>query len=594
MKKILFNTVAVGLILAGFSSCADELNISSVDPQSSTSYDPIELLAKQYATLGVTGQAGPAGKADISDDEGESGFYRTIFNLQTLCSDECIWAWQNDPDIPAITNIAWSKDSKRTRWAYMRMAFDVTLFNSFLSENGTRTDGEWPHYIAEVRFLRALHFYYYLDLFRKAPFKLIYDPSILPVEKSGKDLYDWIDSELTEIEGLLAPIGEYNSDANFGRADQGAAYALHARLALNSEIYTDGQTKDYQKAIDYCNKVINSGKYAISTATNANGYTGYEQVFMGDNDVNEQARKEIIFPIRQDGKKTQEYAGSTYLVSSMRVSGMPYCGTSNYWSCNFARQALIQKFFPDLTKVPMVVEEQLKDDDGKDVEYKGKKITNIDKYKIDNGILTDNGDIRSFANEEEVVAADKVLGGSTESIIKAAGDDRAMFYAGVGGGIRTLTTKQITGFLNGLSIVKWQNRRSDNSTPSDASFSDTDIPLFRLAEMYLTRAEAQYRLGGNDQQVIDDVNVLRNRAHATPITSINLDMLIDEWGREFYMEGRRRSDLVRFNLFTGSRYIWDFKGGVSTGTSVDKRFNVYPIPATDLSNNPNMTPTPGY
>jgi len=566
MKKIMIKTAVAGLMLAGLTSCADELNISSKDPQSSTSADPIELLAKQYATLAVTGQAGPAGKGDISDDEGESGFYRTIFNLETLCSDECIWAWQNDDDIPAITNIAWSKDSKRTRWAYMRLAFDITLFNSFLTDNASRTDGEWPHYLAEVRFLRALHFYYYLDLFHKAPFKLEYDPSILPVEKGGKELYDWIDQELTEIEGLLAPIGEYNSSTNFGRADQGAAYALHARLALNSEIYTDGATKDYKKAIDYCTKVISSGKYAISTATNANGYTGYEQVFMGDNDVNQQAMKEIIFPIRQDGKKTEEYAGSTYLVSSMRVTGMPYSGTSNYWSCNFARQALIQKFFSDLSKVPMA----------------------------DKDAFEDYTKTHSVGTEEEVIAADEVLGGSTAKIIAAAGDDRAMFYAGVGGGIRTLTTKQITGFLNGLSIVKWQNRRSDNSTPSDASFSDTDIPLFRLAEMYLTRAEAQYRLGGNDAQAIEDVNVLRNRAHATPITSINLNMLIDEWCREFYMEGRRRSDLVRFGLFTGSKYIWDFKGGVSAGTSVDKRFNVYPIPATDVSNNPNMTQNAGY
>lgn len=585
MKKIIIKTAVASLMLVGFTACSDELNISSVDPQSSTSADPIELLAKQYATLAVTGQSGPAGKGDISDDEGESGFYRTMFNLETLCTDECIWAWQNDDDIPAITNIAWSKDSKRARWAYMRLAFDVTLFNSFLTDNASRTDGEWPHYLAEVRFLRALHFYYFLDLFHKAPFKLEYDPSILPVEKGGKELYDWIDQELTEIEGLLAPIGEYNNTANFGRADQGAAYALHARLALNAEIYTDGATKDYQKAIDYCNKVISSGKYAISTATNANGYTGYEQVFMGDNDVNQQAMKEIIFPIRQDGKKTEEYAGSTYLVSSMRVSGMPYSGTSNYWSCNFARQALVQKFFSDLTKVPMAP----KDEADKDT-----KVNPIEEYKKANGIVDDKGKVRDFQTEAEVIAADEALGGSTAKIIAAAGDDRAMFYAGVGGGIRTLTTKQITGFLNGLSIVKWQNRRSDNSTPSDASFSDTDIPLFRLAEMYLTRAEAQYRLGGNDAQAIADVNVLRNRAHATPITSLNLDMLIDEWCREFYMEGRRRTDLVRFNLFTGSKYIWDFKGGVSTGTSVDKRFNVYPIPATDISNNPNMTQNAGY
>lgn len=585
MKKIMIKTAVAGLVLAGLTACSDELNISSVDPQSSMTADPIELLAKQYATLAVTGQAGPAGKGDISDDEGESGFYRTIFNLETLCSDECLWAWQNDADIPAITNIAWSKDSKRTRWAYMRLAFDVTLFNSFLTDNASRTEGEWSHYLAEVRFLRALHFYYFLDLFHKAPFKLEYDPSILPVEKAGKDLYDWIDQELTEIEGQLAPIGEYNSSANFGRADQGAAYALHARLALNSEIYTDGATKDYQKAIDYCNKVINSGKYAISTATNANGYTGYEQVFMGDNDVNQQAMKEIIFPIRQDGKKTQEYSGSTYLVSSTRVSGMPYNGISGGWSCNFARQALVQKFFSDLKTVPMAP----KDEADKDT-----KVNPIEEYKKTHGIVDANGKPRGFQTEEEVIAADEVLGGSTAKMIQVAGDDRAMFYAGVGGGIRTLTNKQITGFTNGLSIVKWQNRRSDNSTPSDATFSDTDIPLFRLAEMYLTRAEAQYRLGGNDAQAIADVNVLRNRAHATPVTSLNLDMLIDEWCREFYMEGRRRTDLVRFNLFTGSKYIWDFKGGVSTGTSVDKRFNIYPIPATDISNNPNMTQNTGY
>ena len=570
MKKILIKSAIAGLLVAGLTSCSDELNITSIDPQSSTSYEPMELLAKQYATLAVTGQSGPAGKGDISGDEGESGFYRTVFNLQTLCTDECIWAWQNDVDIPQITNIAWSKDSQRVRWAYFRMAYDMTLYNDFLTQNADRTDGEWPHYLAEVRFLRALHLYYFLDLFHKAPFKLVYDPAILPEEKGGKDLYTWLMNELTEIEPLLAPIGEYNTSDNFGRADQGAAYALHARLALNSEVFTDGEINDYQTAIDYCNKIISSGKYALSKTTNANGYTGYEQVFMGDNDVNQQAMKEIIFPIRQDGVKTEAYSGSTYLVSSMRKSGMPYSGTSNYWSCNFARQALVQKFFPDLTKVPMV-----KDQDA------------IDAYKAEKGIA-------DFATEQEVIDADEVLGGSTAKMIEVAGDDRAMFYAGVGGGIRTLTTKQITGFNNGLSIVKWQNRRSDNSTPSDPTFSDTDIPVFRLAEIYLTRAEAYYRLGSNDAQAIADVNEVRTRAHATPVTSLNLDMLADEWCREFYMEGRRRTDLVRFGLFTSGKYIWDFKGGVAAGTSVDKHFNIYPIPAADISNNPNMTQNPGY
>ena len=85
---------------------------------------------------------------------------------------------------------------------------------------------------------------------------------------------------------------------------------LHAQLALNSAVYTDGKVKDYQKAKDYCDKIINSGKYALSTQAK-NGWTGYEQLFMGDNDQNQQAMKEIIFPIRQDGNSTEEYGGST-------------------------------------------------------------------------------------------------------------------------------------------------------------------------------------------------------------------------------------------------------------------------------------------
>ena len=418
--------------------------------------------------------------------------------------------------------------------------------------------------LAEVRFLRALHYWYYLDLFHKAPFKTNFSMSELPVEKAGAELYDWIDKELTEIEALLPAAGTYNSAANFGRADAGAAYMLHARLALNSAIYTDGQVKDYEKAINYSNKLIDSGVYALSTATNANGYTGYEQVFMGDNDKNPQAMKEIIFPIRQDGTKTQEHSGSTYLVSSMRASGMPYSFTDNYWTCNYARKALVQKFFDDPENdCPWATEQELSDA----------------------GLPT--------GTEAQVIAADKQLGGATEDIVAAAGDDRALFYAGVGGGTRTVTTSQITGFLNGFSIVKWQNRRSDNSAVSNSHFSDTDIPLFRLAEAYLTRAEAEFYLG-QTEAALRDVNVLRARAHTTPFTSIDRRILADEWCREFYMEGRRRSDLVRFGFFTSSQYLWDFKGGVATGTGVDAKYNIYPIPDNDIAGNPNMSQNPGY
>lgn len=558
MKHIFLKTVLAALLMGGATtSCVNDLNISSIDPQSSSSYGDMELLAKIYSTLGLTGQRGPAGNGDISSDEGESGFYRTTFNLQELCTDECAWAWQTDADIPQITIIEWTSSSPRVQWAFQRLAFDVTLCNFYLTNTEDKAeDPQYKLYRAEVRFLRALHLWYFLDLWGKAPFKTTYDIYELPVEKAGKDLYDWIDKELTEIEPQMAEVGEFNNTANFGRADRGAAYMLHARLALNSEVYTNGAVKDYQKAIDYCDLL--EGKYELSKA-DKNGYTGYEQVFMADNDENPQAMKEIILPIRQDGVKTKCYSGANYLVSSTRITGMPYMGTNNGWSCNFARAALVKKFFSNLDDCPLATEK-----------------------------APDN------ATEADIIALDEAAGTTTKDVQRKANDDRALFYSGCGGGLRSIEFEQIAGFNSGLSIVKWSNIRTDGAPTSHVEFPDVDIPLIRYAEMFLTRAEAKFRLSGDPQQARADIEVLRSRAGASTPATITEQFIIDEWCREFYMEGRRRSDLNRFGLFTGDKYIWDFKGGVAEGKSVADYFKVYPIPADDIRGNENLNQNEGY
>lgn len=558
MKHIFMKTVLAALLMGGVTtSCINDLNISSIDPQSSSSYGDMELLAKIYGTLGLTGQRGPAGNGDISSDEGESGFYRTTFNLQELCTDECVWAWQTDADIPQITNIEWTSSSPRVQWAFQRLAFDVTLCNFYLTNTEEKAeDPQYKLYRAEVRFLRALHLWYFLDLWGKAPFKTTYDIYELPVEKAGKELYDWIDQELTEIEPQMAEVGEFNNSSNFGRADRGAAYMLHARLALNSEVYTNGAVKDYQKAIDYCNLL--EGKYELSTA-DKNGYTGYEQVFMADNDENLQAMKEIILPIRQDGVKTKCYSGSNYLVSSTRITGMPYMGTNNGWSCNFARAALVKKFFSNLEDCPLATEK-----------------------------APDN------STEADIIALDEAAGTTTKDVQRKANDDRALFYSGCGGGLRGIEFEQIAGFNSGLSIVKWSNIRTDGAPTSHVEFPDVDLPLIRYAEMFLTRAEAKFRLSGDPQQARADIEVLRSRAGASTPATITEQFIIDEWCREFYMEGRRRSDLNRFGLFTGDKYIWDFKGGVAEGKSVANYFKVYPIPADDIRGNENLSQNEGY
>ena len=181
MKHIILKSAALALISMAAVSCADDLNISPIDPQTSPSYKVEELLAKQYGTLGLTGQKGPDGNADMGTDEGESGFYRTVFNLNELNSDEVLWAWQDNQDIMPITNMAWTSASPRVNWCYQRLAYDITLHNQFISEQtGKLPDDE----VAEVRFLRCLNYYHFLDLFHKAPFKVEFNGD-LPTEKSG-------------------------------------------------------------------------------------------------------------------------------------------------------------------------------------------------------------------------------------------------------------------------------------------------------------------------------------------------------------------------------------------------------------------------
>ncbi len=544
--KQLFSAALIASLSLGVTSCINDLNISPIDPQADGSFDQQGVFVKGYAMLGLTGQKGIAGSADLDgQDEGESGFYRTTFNCNALPTDECLWAWQDNQEIPQFTNISWNSSSQRTEWVYVRLGYNITQYNFFLDQTEGKTDEETLRQRAEIRFLRALHYWYFLDLFGKAPFKEHFNNE-LPVEKKGADLYAYIQNELNDIEGNMYEPRQ----APFGRADKAANWLLRARLYLNAGVYT-GQT-DYAKAEEYAGKVIDSG-YELCD--------NYAELFMADNDENPNAMQEIILPIRQDGVKTRNYGGSVYLICATRIAGMPRMGTTNGWSCIFARAAMVQKFFPDLTKVPVLP----------------------DDVKIPNEGLDTDAQIDAF---------DAQYGLRTEDIIQAAGDDRAMLYSGVGGGRRKLQTDAITGFTNGLSIVKWQNYRSDGKPVSHTEFPDTDIPLFRLAEAYLTRAEALFR---QDKDATADINELRSRANCTRmVETVTEQELIDEWSREFYMEGRRRSDLIRFGMFTTDKYVWDWKGGTMNGAPVASHYNVFPVPVSDLNNNPNMSQNPNY
>ena len=167
-------------------------------------------------------------------------------------------------------------------------------------------------------------------------------------------------------------------------------------------------------------------------------------------------------------------------------------------------------------------------------------------------------------------------------------------------------TTSVTGTFTteGWAVYKYTNLKSDGEAGKNSTFPDTDFPMFRLGDIYLMYAESVARggQGGDIGTAVNYINALRQRAYGDTFHNIteswlyenNLQNILDERCRELYWEGVRRTDLIRYGLYTSPNYLWTFKGGVLNGVGVDNRYNVFPIPTTDMSVNGNLKQNEGY
>ena len=174
-------------------------------------------------------------------------------------------------------------------------------------------------------------------------------------------------------------------------------------------------------------------------------------------------------------------------------------------------------------------------------------------------------------------------------------DQRGNFYKKG----QDLEINDVSTFTDGYGFIKYKNiKYADNLPGSDASgnFVDTDIPLYRLADVYLMYGEAVTRggSGGSLSTALSYVNLLRNRAGSNTVSSIDTDFFLDERSRELSWELTRRTDLIRYGKFTTGAYLWPWKGGVKEGKEVSIDRNLFPIPANEIVANPNLRQNPGY
>ena len=173
-------------------------------------------------------------------------------------------------------------------------------------------------------------------------------------------------------------------------------------------------------------------------------------------------------------------------------------------------------------------------------------------------------------------------------------DKRGRFYTND----QNLEINDLGSFNDGYAFIKYKNVKSDGTAGSSKSWVEADIPLYRLADIYLMYAEATLRGGNGDMsKAVSYVNKLRERAYGNAsgdVSSINLDFILDERARELSWEMTRRSDLIRFGKFTTGAYLWPWKGNVKEGRAVEDYRNLFPIPVKDIIANPNLVQNPGY
>ncbi len=508
----------LGLTLST-QSCTDDLKQEPVTEITAASlYKDFSnyksLLAKLYGGLAVGGQSGSDGNGDVADiDGGFSSYSRLLYIMQEITTDEAVLGW-NDGTLPEFHKLSWTPANEFNNAMYYRLYTEVAFCNEFiknttdekLSANGISGSNidDAKEMRAEARFLRALAYYNLLDLYGNVPFvDENTSSSDLPEQMSRQDLFNYVESELLDVAGLL----KSPKSNEYGRVDQAAAWTLLARLYLNAKVYTG--TERYTDVVTYCEKIINSG-YSLKSS--------YADLFLADNNLN---NPEVIFSLNYDGVRTRTYGGTTYLISAAIGGSMNPAdfGMNGGWGGLRVTPEFVDRFGPS--------------------------------------------------------------------------DKRGRFYTDG----QTKEIDDLTSFNSGYAFIKYKNVTSAGVAGSDNTFADTDLPVFRLADIYLMYAEAVLRGGGGSRSTaLDYVNALRSRAGVSAIADNNftLDFILDERSRELSWEMTRRTDLIRYGKFTSGDYLWAWKGGTKNGQGVDSYRTLFPIPSNELVVNSNLTQNPGY
>jgi len=542
MKNNKFYALGLSLVLLLITSgCLNDLNTQpqvQLTPEQVKSKVIEGLLSKVYSTYALSGSDGPGSTDTPGDDAGESPFLRGIINLQDFTADGVKNRWGDNGLDQLTTTSGWNPDNKFFRYVYNRVFYTVPQANNLIDL--IKKEPNFPNkeqYISEMRFLRALAYYYLIDCFGKGPLLTEADlgSTTLKNESTRAQLFDFVTKELIEIcdANLTSSQDKLLPFTNgYGRANRSAARILLAKMYLNAEVYI-GQPK-YDLAYKYSKLVIDEGGFKLAD--------NFRSLFCRDNDITD-AKNEIIYVLIADPLTSQSYGNTTYLI----------CGS--------------------LSSQTMVA--------------------------TDYG--NPGGDSNAWGGHRATKGWYGLFANSAQGLAESADDRAKLFFTNYTSTDPTKRHNyEMTDYkkwIDGFPSIKFVNTNFVGEPGSPVLFAGTDFPMFRLADAYLMLAESILRGGGGStNDALFYVNAIRARSKASLINAgdLTLNFILDERARELNFEGHRRTDLIRFGKFSGGSYLWPWKGGVKDGTSISDDYKLFPIPLKAIQANSNLTQNPGY
>lgn len=494
--------------------------------------------------------------------------HTTYFALQEISTDEAILPFRGGTDwgdngiyvqVHKHENIS-SDVNVRNTWNHILIGLSraVTAINSLPAN----TYPDAKVFLAEARGMRAYYSMLTLDLYGLIFVKE--DASETSKILRGEEAIAYIKSELLAIEPLL------DNTTGPGRLTKAAVQGLLTRLYLNSAVYRDRyaanftfKNEDMDKVIEYCDKIIASGQYALSA--------DYFSIFNDNNHTN----KELIFAVDQRADLGNGHNRMGYF--SLSGDHFPLYNQPGANGTDGA--AITPEFYRTWVNAYAPVDPAVADPRF----YKQNWVIPLDScfspktsFNLDRGILRGQqyGLVR-------LNGAFIPCGTNGLKVGKLFNTTRA--------GSTTVPvnfTEQIdftiagSGYSTGYRVSKYEYSKT---SVSGRNFGEHDIVILRLADIYLMRAEAKLRKG-DAAGALADVNIVRASRTNPPaaLTSLTLDLLFRERGFELYWEMVRRPDMIRFGKYEGT---WTEK----TSTDVKKR--LFPIPLTAIDAASNL---PGY